>query len=48
MSRSETLLVGATVTAAIVMIFFFQAPIVPVAIGAVGAAFVVLWRSRSS
>jgi hypothetical protein len=48
MSRPEALLVGATITAAIIMVFFFKAPIVPVGIGAVGAAFIILWRSRSS
>jgi len=48
MTAQKLLLVGATVTAAIIMVFFFKAPIVTVAIGAVSAAFLVLWRVARS
>jgi len=42
------MLVGATVSAAIIMVFFFKAPIAPVAVGAIAAAFVIILRTRGS
>ncbi|WP_304821438.1 hypothetical protein [Candidatus Binatus sp.] len=48
MLNSGVLLVGATVSAAIIMVFFFHAPIAPVAVGAVAAALIIIRRMRSS
>ena len=48
MTNSGTLLVGATVSAAIIMVFFFKAPIGPVAVGVVAAALIIIRRMRSS
>jgi hypothetical protein len=41
---SKNITLAATMTAALIMVFFFKAPIVPVAIGAIGAAFLILRR----
>ncbi len=43
-NRAQMLTLGATLTAAIMMVFFFKAPVVPVVIGAVGTAFLILRR----
>ncbi len=43
-NRAQILTLGATTTAAIIMVFFFKAPMVPVAIGAIGAAVLILRR----
>jgi hypothetical protein len=48
MTRNSAMTVGAAIAAAIVMIFFFQAPAVPVTLGVLGAVTVILltraWR----
>lgn len=44
MTVSKNVTLGATMTAAIIMVFFFKAPLLPVAIGAIGAAFLILRR----
>ena len=46
--RSGALLVGATASAAIIMVFLFQAPVLPVAVGAVVAALIIVRRSRGA
>ena len=43
-NRAQMLTLGATMIAAIMMVFFFKAPILPVVIGAIGAAFLILRR----
>ncbi len=48
MTTSGTMLVGAAVSAAIIMVFFFKAPIAPVAVGAIAAAFIIIRRTRGS
>ncbi|MGH7815243.1 MAG: hypothetical protein ACREQI_14715 [Candidatus Binataceae bacterium] len=49
MARSTQMLTaGAAVSAAIVMVFFFQAPIVPVAAGALIATVYILRRNRNT
>ena len=44
MTVSKNVTLGATMTAALIMVFFFRAPILPVAFGAFGAAFLILRR----
>jgi hypothetical protein len=48
MTRNAALTVGAAVTAATLMVIFFQAPPLPVALGVVGAVTIILfaraWR----
>jgi hypothetical protein len=47
MTRNAALTVGAAVSAATLMVFFFQAPPVPVALGVVGAVTIILlFRAR--
>ncbi len=48
MSRSGALTVGATVCAAIMMVFFFKAPFLPVAVGATVGAYIIVRRGRNS
>jgi len=45
--RYTALTLGATITAAVIMALFFQAPPIPVAIGTVAAALWLLLRRRN-
>jgi predicted MFS family arabinose efflux permease len=46
-ARYTALTLGATITAAVIMALFFQAPPIPVAIGTVAAALWLLLRRRN-
>jgi hypothetical protein len=47
MTRNAALTVGAAITAATLMVIFFQAPPVPVALGVLGAVTIILFtRAR--
>lgn len=44
--RSTALTLGATVSAAIIALFFFHAPPIAVALGSIGAAWLIFRRKR--
>jgi len=46
MGRGISLVTGSAVIGAVAAVFWFNAPLVPAALGATGAAFLLYWRQR--
>jgi Kef-type K+ transport system membrane component KefB len=48
MSRAGYLITGSAVVAVVIAVLWFQAPVVPAVLGALGAGLVLYWRQRRS
>jgi hypothetical protein len=48
MNRARYLITGSVVVALVIAVLWFQAPVVPAVVGALGAGLLLYWRQRRS
>jgi hypothetical protein len=48
MGRTGYLIAGSAVVAVVIAVLWFQAPVIPAVLGALGAGLVLYWRQRRS